>query len=77
MVVTGGETGSEFEMALAPDQPPEAAQEVAEGEDQVRVEDWPAVMEAGEIERVTAGVEGMETGEGGTAPEARVVKFGG
>lgn len=64
-------------MALAPDHPPEAAQEAAEGEDQVRVADPPTVMEAGETERVMVGVVGIETGGGGTAPEARVVKFGG
>ena len=50
---------------------------MAEGEDQVSVADWPTVMEVGETERVIVGVEGIEIGGGGTAPEESVVKFGG
>ena len=75
MVVTGGETVSEFDMAFAPDHPPDAVQgAVADGADQVRVADPPTVMEVGATESVIAGAKGIEIGGGGTAPEESVVK---
>ena len=48
------------ESALAPDQPPEAAQEVAFVEDQVSVEDPPLVTDAG-----LAASDTVSTGGGG------------
>ena len=57
-----GETDCVPDIALAPDQPPLAVQDVALVEDQVRVEDWPLVMLEGEaeIDAVGAG-ETLET----------------
>ena len=42
-------------MALVPVHPPDAVQEVAFVLDQVRVEDWPEVIDVGEAERETVG----------------------
>ena len=55
MEVTAGETDSEPETALAPDQAPEAEQEETLVEDQERVEDWPEVMLKGEAEKDRVG----------------------
>jgi hypothetical protein len=52
------------EVALAPDQPPEAVQEVALVEDQVSVEDPPLATDAGFAASDTVGTGG---GEGSTA----------
>lgn len=45
--------------ALAPDQPPEAAQEVALLEDQVKTALWPLVIVLGLAERATVGAGGV------------------
>ena len=50
-----GVTDSEPESDLVPDHPPLAVQEVTLLEDQVRVEDWPAVMVEGDAERERVG----------------------
>jgi hypothetical protein len=47
-----GVTTSEAEVALLPNQPPLAVQEVASVDDQVRVEEEPALIDVGEAERV-------------------------
>ena len=45
----------EPEMAFDPDQAPEAVHDVALVEDQMRVEDWPVIMNEGEAEIDTVG----------------------
>ena len=61
MVLVVGETDWVPDVALAPDQPPLAVQEVALVEDHDSIENWPLVMLEGEAEIETVG----EVGGGG------------
>lgn len=58
VVVAAGLTVCEPEVDLLPDQPPEAIQDAALVEDQVRVTDWSEVTEVGAAVRVRMGVWG-------------------
>ena len=55
VVVAMGETDCVPLTALLPLHPPEAVHDVALVDDHVSVEDWPAVIDAGEAEMVTVG----------------------
>ena len=58
VVLAAGETLCVPDTAFAPVQPFDAVQEVAFVADQVSVEDWPLVIEAGDAVKVSAGVTG-------------------
>jgi hypothetical protein len=64
VVVLAGDTVRVPLVALVPDQPPEAAHEVALVEDQVTVETLPGVMLAGLAENDTVGDNGVCAGGG-------------
>jgi hypothetical protein len=60
VVVVSAAVGSLPEVALAPDQPPEAVHDVAFVEDQVSVDDPPLVMRAGfAVSDTTGGAGGV------------------
>ena len=63
--MTVGLTNSVPNSALIPVQPPEAVQVVTFADDQVRIDDWPAVMADGEAERERLDADGG--GVGGAA----------
>lgn len=63
MVVTLGETIVVPATDRVPLQPPDVEHEVVLVDDQARVDDWPALMEAGDAEMETVGV------DGGVVPE--------
>ena len=64
-----GETDKFPDVALVPDQPPEAVQLVTLLDDQERVVDCPDVIDDGDAEIETVGVEGGGGGGGGAPPE--------
>jgi hypothetical protein len=66
-VVDEGLTAREPEVALAPDQPPDAVHELALADDQLSVDDWPAVMLAGDADSDTVGADGGAGGLPGGA----------